>query len=106
MWEFFKNNILWYIKGLLFELGEPSLTRLLAILSFLLFAGVSLYLMLYGIKWDMYPTFASITGGGGLVAQVANKYANSKYNSIIGMPSPSAYGSPTILKPGSVKEPD
>lgn len=37
--------------------------------------------MLVGKRWDHYETFASLTGGGGAVTQIANKINNSMYNS-------------------------
>ena len=69
------------IYALLYENGQPSLTRLLAVSSFLLFAVASLYLMLTGQTWQHYETFAGLTAGGGLITQATNKLINSKYNS-------------------------
>ena len=69
------------MKKLLYENGQLSLTRVLAVASFLLFAAGTLYLMLRGQQWAHYETFASVTAGGGLATQVANKVVNSKYNS-------------------------
>lgn len=70
-----------FLKQLVYEGGQLSLTRTLAVLSYLLFAGVSIYLIIYGITWSHYDTFASLTGGGGAATQVVNKLINSKYNS-------------------------
>ena len=69
------------IRDLLYENGQISLTRLLAVSSFLLFALVSIYLMATGQTWQHYETFAGLTAGGGLLTQVANKVVNSKLNS-------------------------
>lgn len=69
------------IRHLLYESGELSLTRSLAVAGFLAFLAGSFYLMYRGIAWGNYETFATMTGGGGLATQVANKFLNSKYNS-------------------------
>lgn len=69
------------MKHLLYENGQPSLTRALAVSSFLLFAVVSLYLMATGKAWQHYETFAGLTAGGGLLTQATNKLINSKFNS-------------------------
>ena len=67
------------VKELMYEGGQLSFTRVLVALSFLLFVLGSAYLMLNGITWQHYDTFASLTGGGGIVAQVGNKFVLSKY---------------------------
>lgn len=69
-----------FIKDLLYENDSLSLTRLLSILGYLLFAFCSIYLMMSGTNWPDYTVFASYTGGGGAALQFANKYINSKYN--------------------------
>lgn len=74
------------IKKLLYESGELSLTRSLAVAGFLAFLAGSFYLMWKGTSWGNYETFATMTGGGGLATQVANKFLNSKYNSPPGAP--------------------
>ena len=74
------------IKKLLYESGELSLTRSLAVAGFLAFLAGSFYLMWKGTSWGNYETFATMTGGGGLATQVANKFLNSKYNSPPGTP--------------------
>ena len=68
-------------RDLLCENGQISLTRSLVIASFVLFFMGTAFLMLTGMSWQHYDTFASMTGGGGLAAQLANKLMNSKYNS-------------------------
>lgn len=70
------------IKSALYENNNLSLTRVIALLSFILFAIVSLYLVVKGQSWGNYDTFAMIAGGGGAVTQVANKYVNGKYNTM------------------------
>ena len=87
-----KDKIVWYLKGLLFERGEPSLTRFLAMASFLSFTVVTIYLVIYNINWQPYTTFATVTGGGGLVTQLANKINKSINNSPKDTPTASAYG--------------
>jgi len=74
------------IRKLLQENGELSLTRVLAVVGFLAFLIGSAYLIWRGQKWDNYETFATMTGGGGLATQIANKFLNSKYNSEQGKP--------------------
>lgn len=73
-----------YIKMLLYENEQLSLTRTLAIVGWLAFLIVSFYLVWRGTGWQNYETFASLTGGGGAATQVANKFINSKYNSAEG----------------------
>lgn len=75
------HKIVEFAKGLFYEDGSPSLTRTLAVLYFVLFAGVSIYLVLTKISWGSYETFATLAGGGGAAAQIGNKFINSKYNS-------------------------
>ena len=74
------------IKSLMYENGNPSLTRSLAVAGFSAFLLGSFYLMYRGITWGNYETFATMTGGGGMVTQIANKFLNSKYNSHPGEP--------------------
>ena len=69
------------IYTLLYANGQLSLTRVLAVSSFLLFAAGTGYLMLTGQTWQHYETFAGLTAGGGLLTQLANKAVNSKLNS-------------------------
>lgn len=70
-----------FLKMLMYENNELSLTRSLAIAGWVAFLAVSVYLVLEHQYWQNYDTFASITGGGGGAIQVANKLINSKYNS-------------------------
>lgn len=74
------------LKELLYESGELSLTRSLALAGFLAFLVGSFYLMWRGATWGNYETFATMTGGGGMATQIANKLINSKYNSEQGTP--------------------
>ena len=76
------------IKMALYENNELSLTRLIAVASWLLFAIVSIYLVAFNITWADYATFAIITGGGGAATQIANKLMNSKYNTATGSCEP------------------
>ena len=98
MWGKFKvlaslmgRKFKWYCMGLMCEQGEPSLTRFLALTSFFVFVVITVYLAYYNINWQPYQTFASITGGGGLLAQIANKINNSVNNSRKGDGYPSSY---------------
>lgn len=78
------NKIESLIKMALYENDSLSLTRLLAVGGWFLFAGVSVYMVVNNIEWNDYATFAMFSGGGGAATQVANKLMNSKYNSAPG----------------------
>lgn len=78
------NQIKIIMKGMFYENGLPSFTRVLALIGYLTFIIGSFYLMIKGIHWEDYSIFASYTGGGGVALQFANKFINSKYNSVIG----------------------
>ena len=77
-----------HLKMLLYENNELSLTRTLAIVGWLAFLIVSGYLVARGTSWQNYETFASLTGGGGAATQIANKFINSKYNTLAGSYAP------------------
>lgn len=62
------------------EGGIYSLTRVLSFASYVFFILITLYLVIKGQAWGNYDVFAMTTAGGGLIAQVGNKYCNSKYN--------------------------
>lgn len=72
------------LQDLFYENSQMSLTRVLAFLGYLIFAIGSFYLILNNITWSGYETFAIYTGGGGTALQFANKFINSKYNSVAG----------------------
>lgn len=73
-----------YIKMLLYENNELSLTRCITVIAWAAFLAVSFYLVYTAQSWGNYDTFAFLTGGGGATTQVVNKLINSKYNSIPG----------------------
>ena len=75
-----------FLKSLIYENNQPSLTRIISIVSIIQFMYGSFYLLLSGQTWAHYESFASFTAGGGLATQVANKFVNSKYNSNTGEP--------------------
>lgn len=73
-----------YIKMLLYENNELSLTRCITVIAWVAFLAVSFYLVYTAQSWANYDTFAAFTGGGGATTQVVNKFINSKYNSVPG----------------------
>lgn len=73
-----------YLKMLLYENNELSLTRCITVVAWVAFLAVSFYLVYTAQSWGNYDTFAFLTGGGGATTQVVNKLINSKYNSIPG----------------------
>lgn len=73
-----------YLKMLLYENNELSLTRCITVVAWAAFLAVSFYLVYTAQAWGNYDTFAFLTGGGGATTQVVNKLINSKYNSIPG----------------------
>ena len=77
-----------FLRMLFYENGKASLTRVLTAAYFILFAIVSIYLVLKSQNWGNYEFFAAIAGGGGTVAQVSNKFINSKYNTVSGSYNP------------------
>lgn len=75
-----------FLTDLFYEGGNPSLTRVMSAFLILLFAGVSLYLVIKSQSWQHYEVFATVTAGGGALTQVANKVNNSINNSPKGEP--------------------
>lgn len=73
-----------YLKMLLYENDELSLTRVITMVAWIAFLAVSFYLVYTAQAWGNYDTFAFLTGGGGATTQVVNKFINSKYNSVPG----------------------
>lgn len=73
-----------YLKMLLYENNELSLTRCITVIAWAAFLAVSFYLVYTAQSWGNYDTFAFLTGGGGATTQVLNKFINSKYNSVPG----------------------
>lgn len=73
-----------YLKMILYENGELSLTRVITVIAWAAFLAVSFYLVWTAQAWANYDTFAFMTGGGGATTQVVNKFINSKYNSAPG----------------------
>lgn len=73
-----------YMKMLLYENNELSLTRCITVVAWVAFLAVSFYLVWTAQAWANYDTFAFMTGGGGATTQVVNKFINSKYNSAPG----------------------
>ena len=62
-----------FLIGLLYANNEPSLTQFIIAVAFLLFCGVSLYLVIMQVHWDNYGTFATITGGGSMGCKIADR---------------------------------
>ena len=73
-----------YLKMLLYENNELSLTRCITVIAWVAFLAVSFYLVYTAQSWGNYDTFAFLTGGGGATTQVVNQFINSKYNSVPG----------------------
>jgi hypothetical protein len=68
-----------FIKALIWGPdGNPSLTSSMALVAFVLFVAVTVYLVLSGRTWQHYEVFAGFTCGGGLLTQVSGKYINNK----------------------------
>ena len=67
-----------YLKMILYENNELSLTRCITVVAWVAFLAVSFYLVYTAQSWGNYDTFAFLTGGGGATTQVVNKLINSK----------------------------
>lgn len=80
----FRGLIRKILTDLFCESGEVSLTRVLTALYFVLFASVTIYLVLKAEIWSCYDVFATLAGGAGVAGQVGNKFINSKYNTAPG----------------------
>lgn len=79
------------IRRLLWENGNPSLTRFLAVWLVLFWCALTAWLAANQIDWGGYA-IATTTGLGGVATQVINKFVNSKYNSPAGSPGPKGDG--------------
>ncbi len=66
------------------EDGVYSLTRIFAVVNYLVFLIGTAYLIATGKTWGNYEIFAIMTAGGGAVTQLSNKLINSKYNTPAG----------------------
>lgn len=75
-----------FIINLLYENGEPSLTRIMTLTAFLAFLVGSAFLLFKGQRWEHYETFAAATAGGGVGGQLANKLMNLSKGSPDGVP--------------------
>lgn len=71
-------------KQIFTEGGVYSFTRILIAIGYILFIGVTLYLVTKGKSWHHYDTFAVITAGGSGALQGVNKFINSKFNTTLG----------------------
>lgn len=69
------------LNQLFYEDNTLSLTRLMALFSYLVFVAGSFYLLYNNIDWGGYAVFATYTGAVGAAIQTTNKFINSKYNS-------------------------
>jgi hypothetical protein len=67
-----------FIKSLIYGPNGPSLTSTMAVVAFLLFILVTLYLVLTAKTWAHYEVFAGVTCGGGLITQATGKFINTK----------------------------
>jgi hypothetical protein len=82
-----------FLKDLLYENGEASLTRCLAIAAWVIpwtaFLVVTIYLLIHKIEWGGYGTFSIATTGSGVagtLTQLVNKVSNCVNNSPSGVP--------------------
>lgn len=78
-----------FCKGLLYENGEPSLVRLISALNWFVFIWVLWYVCqnsksFSAEEWYFWGTVAAGCGGFGGALPMANKYFNSRYNSMDG----------------------
>lgn len=71
-------------KQIFTEGGVYSFTRILIALGYVLFIGVTLYLVAKGRSWQHYDTFALLTAGASGALQGVNKFINSKFNTTLG----------------------
>lgn len=67
------------LERLFWEPCGPSLTRIITVGACLLFAVVTLFLLLQNKTWAHYDTFAWVTAGGGIGGQVGNKFITQRY---------------------------
>ena len=68
-----------FFKNLIFDkFGIPSLTDTLALVSFVIFIAVSLYLVAINSPQFDYVTFAGLTGGGGSAMKISKMVMTSK----------------------------
>lgn len=75
-----------------------SLTRVMVSLGYLSFLFLSFYLAYSGKTWAHYETFASLACSGSVFGQLANKFINSKYNTL-----PGTAGKPIIEEDCNMK---
>lgn len=68
-----------FIKALVYGPdSRPSLVCTMSLAAFLLFAAVTVYLVISGNTFAEYAIFATVTCGGGLVTKIGDKYMNNK----------------------------
>ena len=60
------------------ERGVLSFTRLITAISIVSFLIVSFYLAYTNTDWRGYDTFSNLTGGGGIGAQLVNKFISER----------------------------
>lgn len=71
-------------KQIFTEGGIYSFTRIIIAIGYILFIGVTLYLVAKGKSWQHYDAFALLTAGGSGALQGVNKFINSKFNTTLG----------------------
>jgi hypothetical protein len=74
-----------FIFGLVYENNEPSLTRCIVALAFLVFVAgtiVDIIMAYYGKTWQSYQTFATVTGGGSIGAKLTDKVTSTIVNGV------------------------
>lgn len=75
------DEVMVYLKMLLYEKGNLSLNRVIAASGWIAFLAVSLYLAITGQSMQNYDTFCIWSAGGGAGAALINKTIHSTFNS-------------------------
>jgi hypothetical protein len=91
-----------FVKALIYGQYGPSLTSVMSLASWWLFALVSLYLVLTDRAWVHYDTFAVLTLGGGLGGQLGGKWINNRFSPVASYPGAPQHTQQQNLPFGSI----